>query len=321
MKSLSPQRYPNLDYLRLGLALSVLWLHGWHALGLVYTGLPFMVPAFLAVSGFVIPQSLERSKGMGHFFWKRFLRVTPAFVAALVVVALVYGFRFVGPTLTCWYTFGLVRGEGKDPVLWSLAAEEVAYIFIAAIFVLGAFRKPIVLWALLLVSVTIQGWIMPELDGLGVNIAMLPSAFLIGNLFYLYRDRLKVNPWIPLGLFVASFATLPLRSDNATLQYLHQCVLVSSVVWVGFAGPRIKWRLPVDISYGVYVYHFVVIQQLASHGMKTQLGIIAVAVLIVVPISVVSALALERPALTLKNWMWWKRQEQLEAALEPEPAV
>ncbi len=313
------RRYPNFDYLRLYLALAVVWFHAWHSTGLPYNDLPFMVPAFLGISGFVIPPSLESSKGTGHFFWKRFLRVMPGFVAALTIVAALYGARYIGPTLTSWYTFGFVRGEGKDPVLWSLAAEEVVYFCVAALFLLGAYKKPALLWTMWAVSTVVEAWIMPHLSNYGTNVAMLPSAFLIGNLLYIYRDRLKVNPWIPLASFVVLLAYYPFRADSFTLQYLHQSLLIASLVWTGFAGPPMKWRLPIDISYGVYVYHWMVVLQVAHPHMELD-RIVEQTFLIVIPLAVASALLIERPALKLKDWLWWKRRLARPAVLEPGPA-
>jgi peptidoglycan/LPS O-acetylase OafA/YrhL len=314
-----PARYSNFDYLRLYLALAVASFHGWHSTNLPYKDLPFMVPAFLGISGFVILPSLESSKGTGHFFWKRLLRVMPGFVAALIVVAVLYGARFIGPTLTSWYTFGFVRGNGKDPVLWSLSCEEVIYFCVAVLYLLGAYKRPAVIWIMWAVSTVLEAWYMPSLSNFGTNVAMLPSAFLIGNLFYIYRDRLKVNSWIPVASFAVLLAYYPFRPDSFTLQYLHQSLLIAAIVWTGFAAPQIKWRLPIDISYGVYVYHWMIILQIARPGMDLY-KIIGLTFLILIPVSIISALLIERPALRLKDWLWWKGPVAQPAVLEPEPA-
>jgi len=151
---------------------------------------------------------------------------------------------------------------------------------------------------------------MPHLSMLGTNPAMLPSAFLTGNLLYLYRDRMRVQPWIPLVACLAAFAYLPFKSPDFTIQYLHQNLLVFTIVWFGFAGPQIKWRLPLDISYGIYVYHWMIVLEIVAVGLKNTLEIIAIAVAIVIPVSILSALLIERPALALKDRLWWKRTSQ-----------
>ena len=89
--------YPNLDYLRLSLALLVLIGHCWqrsvgkvdplgHALG-ANAGW-FGVNAFFALSGFLILQSRERSGSAGSFLWRRFLRIYPGFQVCLAAVAI-----------------------------------------------------------------------------------------------------------------------------------------------------------------------------------------------------------------------------------------
>src|SRR5579862_4263293 len=55
------EQYENLDALRLFLAVSVLFCHGYNATGPKLTGLFFAVPCFLAISGFVVLQSFEHS--------------------------------------------------------------------------------------------------------------------------------------------------------------------------------------------------------------------------------------------------------------------
>jgi len=316
MQRVMQRRYANFDYLRLFLALSVICLHGWHSKGIRYGALPFMVPVFLGISGFVIPPSLESSQSIVHFFWKRFLRVTPGFIAALVIVGFGYGFQYIGPTLTSWYSFGFIRGEGKDPVLWSLACEEVIYICIAALYVAGLYKKPSFLWSSLVVTTILEAYIMPQVTILGTNPAMLPSAFLIGNLLYVYREKLLTHPSIPLIASVVLFAYLPFRPDDYTIQYLHQSLLVAALVWLGFAGPQMKWRLPLDISYGVYIYHWMIVLPVAA-AMQNLYGIIIVTSLLTIVVSIVSALIIERPALRFKDWIWWKRSNHRSIEVEP----
>ncbi|MEA2552235.1 MAG: hypothetical protein QOJ65_411 [Fimbriimonadaceae bacterium] len=286
-----------------------------------YYDYPFMVPAFLGISGFVIPPSLESSKGMAHFFWKRFLRIAPAFIASLALVALIFGFSFVGPTLRSWYTFGLVNTYSKNLPLWSLACEEVVYLCVAAMYLLGAYKRPAVVWTLWAVATALQAWTMPASNNDVTNIAMLPSAFLIGNLLYIYRERLKVNPWIPVVCFAAMLASRPFLPNSFTLQYFHQSLLIAALVWTGFAGPQIKWRLPLDISYGLYVYHYMIVLVVAATGMVDLYKIIGTSFLYAIPIAILSALLIERPALRLKNWIWWKRQAPPTPTLEAEPAA
>ena len=302
MKSVKPQRFNNFDYLRLLLALiGVAAFHAWNATGPKFLGLTIAVPAFLCISGFVIPPSLETSQGAVHFFWKRILRVMPAFIASLLAVWLIWGFASVGPTLRSWYTLGLVRDRAQNGVLWSLGCEEVIYIAFVVAYALGAYKRPVWLWAMLAVSMTAQIWALPHLTTFAIAPATLPSAFITGNLLYVYRERLKTTEWIPVLAAAALLALTAVRPADLRLQFLHLSLLNAALVWVCFAGPQIKWKMPLDISYGCYIYHLIVLDLLFKHGVRDRAGLILWTVLGAVCVSIVSAILIEQPALNYKN--------------------
>src|SRR5689334_5789233 len=134
------KRYPLFDYLRLFLALEVVMIHFQAFRGSHEFGAPINpVPAFLAISGFLVLQSFENSPSWGRFAWKRFCRIIPAFVASLAVIGLLFGGRQVFLTVREWATLGLVHGSINGPV-WSLMAEEIAYVILAVLSLSGAYR-------------------------------------------------------------------------------------------------------------------------------------------------------------------------------------
>jgi peptidoglycan/LPS O-acetylase OafA/YrhL len=93
------------DYLRLVLAISVIV---WHSVAVCYGGviqaeffggplrplLYSIVPAFFALSGFLVASSLERNK-IPQFVTLRIMRIFPALVVEVFISALV-----IGPLLT-----------------------------------------------------------------------------------------------------------------------------------------------------------------------------------------------------------------------------
>ena len=91
--ALSQIHYTNFDYLRLFLAIEVVAGHLWAGLmrpGNFWIPIP-AVATFVGLSGFLIPQSLERSRNLWHFGWKRVLRTMPALVVLLLAMAMVFG--------------------------------------------------------------------------------------------------------------------------------------------------------------------------------------------------------------------------------------
>ena len=97
----------NLDFIRSFLAIGVCVQHSLYAFNIKVSFL--FVPAFTAISGYLITRSMEQSRGYGHFLWKRVLRVGPAFLVALAIVALLDG--DLKNTMISWLTMGLRSNE------------------------------------------------------------------------------------------------------------------------------------------------------------------------------------------------------------------
>src|SRR5882757_9291447 len=91
------ERFHNFDYLRLFLALEVVASHLYAGLTMgrdLWLPIP-PVAAFIGLSGFLIPQSLERSRSLGHFAWKRIVRTIPALIPLLIAIGIMFGFKRV----------------------------------------------------------------------------------------------------------------------------------------------------------------------------------------------------------------------------------
>src|SRR5579872_5219447 len=95
---------PNLDWLRLLLAVEVVWMH---AQGVLPTHEPLImipaVPAFIALSGFLIPASFQSSRSWGHFARKRALRVVPGFILSFILIWLLLGATPIGPVVAFYF--------------------------------------------------------------------------------------------------------------------------------------------------------------------------------------------------------------------------
>jgi peptidoglycan/LPS O-acetylase OafA/YrhL len=295
------RHYRNLDWLRLCFALSVPIYHVWNQTAVHHTrGLFGAVPAFLALSGFVVLESYERSKSTGHFFWKRVLRVTPAFLTSFALVAVLFGSHAIGPAFKFWLTFGISSSHNENIVLWSLSCEEVAYVSLAIAYGLGVYKRPILLWLGLAATFAI-GLLYSVHSDNGHQVHNLPCSFLIGNLFYVYRDRLSSRSWIPLVAMIALLAFLPLRPASTAIQFAHQSALIASFIWFGIAGPQIPTKLPVDLSYGTYVYHFPILMALYGHGIVERWTLMGLCLGITLPFALASWLLIEKAALGFKD--------------------
>ena len=254
--------YPNFDLMRLLLAIEVAFVHAWFMTdaNFDWAGYIMAVPAFLAISGFLVLKSYEDCPSWRIFMKKRVLRIFPALLFSMLVCWLLFDKFAVCNSFLNWATGGIytLPGVANGP-LWSLAWEEVAYASLAVLWMLGAYRKPAVIWLFLMISFVIVH-LGRSLDSHTQIILFLLPSFFIGNLVYLYRAIfLKVHsliPWVFL-LVVINGARIPYF--NQLLQLSPVGFQAFAVVWVAVAGLKVvPFRFP-DISYGVYIFHMPII--------------------------------------------------------------
>lgn len=293
------EHYPMFDVLRLVLALDVVLKHV-TALGGMNQGAGFdfvlpAVPCFLALSGFMVLASRESSRSGLHFWQKRILRIGPAFVASLLLVVSLFGAAEIAKTLAAWWSLGAIETGCNGP-LYSLSCEEILYMAMSVLWLLGAYRSKVLLWFLLGTSLLLMTGIHGLPSWLG-RITPLPTCFLMGNLFYLYRDRsIGLSKWFAFFLLLAVLA----QHFQSSLVLAYEARIILSCLTCLCLGTIVQgasW-LKADISYGIYVYHWPVLIYLAPRGH----GFLWVGTGLTVGIAFLSYYAIERPALRLKNW-------------------
>lgn len=293
-------RAAGFDYMRIILAVSVILVHGvitsyGSAANMslfASAGRPifrFILPAFFALSGFLVAGSLERSKTLTTFIGLRIIRIYPALICEVVLSALV-----IGPLLTTrsWHDYFqdrqfltyLLNALGdvhyalpgvfaQNPLpsvvngqLWTVPFELYCYCGLALMVMLGLRRTRIiapiasvaVILAYLAVTLARHGMaIVPVFEA--VNGAILIASFLAGVSIHIYRDRL---PW-SLGLCVASIllsvlCLTDLRYGSFFVAF--PCAYVT--VYVGLLDPSRKYLFGGDYAYGVFLYGFVIQQTL-----------------------------------------------------------
>ncbi|MDN6856454.1 acyltransferase [Pseudomonas sp. CAN2814] len=298
-------RYPNFDILRLLLAVEVAFVHAWATVEPSFNWNPYImaVPAFLAISGFLVLQSYAESGAWGVFLRKRALRILPALLVSLALCLVLFDLRAAYNSFLNWITGGIytLPGIANGP-LWSLAWEEVAYLVLAGLWVIGAYKRPFTIWALLALSLLIC-WVTLGIDPHTRMILFLGPAFFIGNLMYLYRDALlKIHPIVPWIFFYIMLQWRFVPDANLMGGAFLLMVQAFAVVWAGMAGARIiPFKLP-DLSYGVYIYHMPIILFLFTRFNITTLpSMLLLLAASVIPLCLASWYLVEKPALRLKK--------------------
>lgn len=294
--------YPMLDYIRLLLAIEVVLLH-FHYIKPQYW-LVFAVPGFLAISGFVVLQSLETSHNLYHFWWKRILRLMPAFLFMLIVTFFVIGGKYVLDTGYVLRTFGLYGFKGNGPC-WSLSCEIIAYICMVVFYLFGGYKNPWLLFLFLGI------WMIPVLFPpktplfFGIkryliwNHSLLVVSFLLGNLVYLYRERAILFAK-KMGFFLLPFLLTHAITWNMNcslgLKGLGDIISVLACLLIGISFNP-KFKLNFDLSYSTYIWHQPMRVYFAEINDYGKLA----ALIAVFFVTLISWFVVEKPALRLKN--------------------
>lgn len=259
----------------------------------IHYGGSFGVPVFFALSSYLITELLSREKSatetihFRQFYLRRILRIWPLYFAALVpAFILAIGF----PGFAHWGAghFGiwqavlylLLSGNWVDvygvhltcgfAVLWSICVEEQFYLLWPMVL---RFATPRVILAVCFFFWGTAQIATAIFAGLPSNVAWFNTLsqsqyFAIGAAISVFTHGKAIRVSAPFRIAlsaagVALFLAVHLRQDVATyLPYL-TAGLGTTVIIIGFLGaPLQRWRhlrYLGKISYGLYVFHFVVL--------------------------------------------------------------
>jgi peptidoglycan/LPS O-acetylase OafA/YrhL len=296
-------RVNNFDLLRICAAFQVLTWHSIHHLQLdvpqqweSLLGLFPGVPIFFVISGYLISASYERTGNLLTYLRNRCVRIYPglwACIAVTVVVAAVVGrVDFVNrqtiPWLLCQfagaiYTPQFLSGFGfgsYNGSLWTIPIELQFYLLLPIIYAVCEPRRRSILWfmAMLALFVTIAYWLgvmsnaaVPT-ESLGnklIRYTCVPHfyMFLVGVVLQrlqVHRSRLvhgKGVYWLAGYLLVAYFSPGATGASPAAQMLLAMCTVSLAYTRPTLAGTVLRGN---DISYGVYMYHGLVLDVLVE---------------------------------------------------------
>lgn len=304
----------------------------------------FAVDGFFVLSGFLVVSSYLRLNSFVRYGWHRMLRILPGFWVCLLVVALVAAplaavlqglpittpfvaapsaFRFLAVNaglLINQYGIGGLLAHTPTPFifigsLWTLVLEAMCYVALAVLGVIGLLRYR---WLVLALAAT--AWLAMSAQALGViaptwdNALRMLTMFFLGACAFLFADLVPMHWSLLLGaiaLFLASAAVL----EN--YRVAGAAAFVYLLLWLAACLPA-KVRLRVDLSYGVFMYHWP-LQQLLVLTIAFNLptwAFVALSLSLSVPVAMMSWKLVERPALAQKNWVPpWSRGSRLSGNL------
>lgn len=300
-----------------------------------------MVPMFFALSGFLVTASAERTS-VWPFLLNRAAPipalVSVILVAALVVgpiaTTLPLGEYFRSPVLYRYLlgVTGLVGFElpgvfGDLPLpynvngsLWTVPHELLCYLIVAALMLAGMLRNlrfMLLFFLLLFAGAALAempvrpGWAAPLsflLDSVhfAQGSKIIPY-FLFGSILYSGRRHVpdsNLLGWLALaGVLLVGVLVAPETRKGPLLWLVMAAPLTYIVVWLGLK------RLPMpallagkDLSYGVYLWHFPILQLIVwKAGITHWWLLLPAAIGPVGLVAWVSWMRIEKPALLLRR--------------------
>jgi peptidoglycan/LPS O-acetylase OafA/YrhL len=349
------RRRNSLNAIRLILAVLVIVSHTWPVGG--YGDDPSLgdqslgawaVAGFFAISGYLITSSRLHSRSLADYLWRRVLRIYPAFVVVLLVMAFVFapivadvtgdgswsvgagaGFLVhnlaieirqygIGSTLS-----GVPYPNVWNGSLWTLFYEFACYLGVGVAVTVFPRRwlTAVVVVVLMLCAALTLAFESTSLSAPTTikYLALLAGYFLAGALVYLLRDRIPHRVWIAVLALVLLIALclLGLSKPFAGLPIAYL------MIYGGSQLPLHRIGATNDISYGMYIYAFPV-QQVLVYVFPDQrlpaLVFAALAVACTTPLAWASWALVERPAMQLKNLNLRRRRPDADLVSE-DPAL
>lgn len=336
-------RSNSLNAIRLLLATAVIVAHSWPLGG--YGEDPgagdqdlgdWAVAGFFAISGYLITMSRLSLASLKDYFWRRFLRIYPAFLVCMLVVAFGFapasvfffgagtydgmaGVSFVVNNLALLVRQAGVPGtlasapfpEAWNGPLWTLFYEFLCYIAIGLLVSLlprRLVRSAVAAAFIMCTAVTcfylFSGADLPQI---AVRSARLGAFFCAGAIIFLYRDRIAFNR----KLIAASVGLILLTIATGTFQAFAGLPVAYLMIALGVVLPLRSVGARNDVSYGMYIYAFPV-QQLLALAFPSQVlpvwAFVLLSITLTVPLAWASWLLIERPAMALKHLTAPKRR-------------
>ena len=298
------------------------------------------VPIFFFVSGFLIYWSFQRnSSNILQYFKNRLLRIYPALWISLIVtiilifisvndfedlvtqsdfliwfLAQISFFQFYTPDILRFWGCGTPNGS-----LWTIVIELQFYLFVPFIFYLQ--KKHIFFFFLIFLLSLIANIFMGSIDPtflstklFGVFIFPYLHYFLLGVILFIYWNKLsrfienKFIFWLVLYSIFTFFFDFYLGINTYSYFISSPINIISDILLLAltFSAATTKNKIghkllgSNDISYGVYIYHMILINTLINFNLIQKPIYLIVSLVSTCLLGFLSWKFIEKKALSLK---------------------
>jgi peptidoglycan/LPS O-acetylase OafA/YrhL len=299
------------------------------------------VPIFFVISGVLISKSYEHSDSLRDYLRNRCLRIFPGLwvclvISVAVILALGVGSlgRITAPEWLLWWagqmsifqnfqaTFLAPLSTGLNGSLWTIPIELEFYIVLPALYGILRLRRRLGnmrLLAIALASLAVQLLIVNSHRPVGqvrayslleVTLAPYLWMFLVG--VSIQRNWSTVRGWLfgrahwwGLGYLMLCAAARWLRIDTGgnNMSPVYLLPLAGLIVSLAMSAPGLSDRIlrHHDVSYGLYLYHMLVIDLLVGLAAPSGWAPFAAAIIVSLGLAALSWTLIERPYLRRKR--------------------
>jgi peptidoglycan/LPS O-acetylase OafA/YrhL len=299
------------------------------------------VPIFFVISGILISKSYEHSDSLRDYLRNRCLRIFPGLWVCLVVsvaVILALGVGSLGrittPDWLLWWAgqmsifqnfpaaFLEPLSTGLNRSVWTIPIELEFYIVLPALYAILRPRRRLGnmrLLAIALASLAVQLLIVKSNRSvvhvrayslLGVTLAPYLWMFLVG--VSIQRNWSTVRGWLfgrahwwGLGYLIVCTAAKWLRVDTGGnyMSPVYLLPLAGLIVSLATSAPQLSDRIlrHHDVSYGLYLYHMLVIDLLVGLAAPSGWASVAAAIIVSLGLAALSWTLIEKPYLRGKR--------------------
>ena len=288
---------------------------------------------FFALSGFLVSGSLERCRTLSAFAGLRMIRIFPALMVEVALSALVLGpivsnFHLVdylrGPEFRRYFLnivgeihftlpgvfLGAPDENAVNRQLWTIPYELLCYLSLSAVVILGLKKHRIaipILIGLSMIVFLVRTYATRHHGGTAsysgnvdyTHGLYLVWSFLCGVSFYFYRDRVRFN----LLTFVLALSIGLLCIYIGGPLHIVTPIAISLVaVLIGLTDFKRNFIIrSADYSYGIYLYHWVILQATIHYFSANWLISVFIGLPLVVIFAAFSWHLVEKPAMRLRR--------------------
>jgi peptidoglycan/LPS O-acetylase OafA/YrhL len=288
------------------------------------------VPMFFMISGYLISASLERNHDLGIYFKNRALRIFPGLWGCLFITVIVFsitGVSFLNAGALKWlpaqmvgiiYTPGFLSHYGfgsYNGALWSITVELQFYVVLPILYFLIP-KKNSTYWFLSLIVIfgVINYWLgthtYPYQKLVGFSFVPHIYLFLAGVVFQklqIYKSKFIFNKalyWL-IAYLVLIYIVSPYLWSSAIwpyFAYIKNALLGFTIISIAYTLPGIAKKIlrTNDISYGIYIYHGLIMTVIVQEKLTGNVNLFII-LLLTYGAALLSWLFIEKPFIKRKE--------------------